>query len=319
MLVSHVTGDCPKCGAARRFGNVHIIDNRVVQGCMTCNYSTALKLPTVKKKIFYLDQFFFNHAFRARDERFVKAARRIQEIAAQQLLIVPFSSIHEDETHQWRGYEDKNREDLMKFIKVTSGGHKFKPHFDVEETQVITAFRSFLANQSDCFKIEERDGIRGDVHKWDNYYWIDIGGYHVNIENMRASKKYAIEGLVDLFPSWRQSSDSFEQSVALEMHNAAMGYIDSYYKYASRLAGGDFMAIVDSPIISSVMRSLLECFPEATTQEERLKQIAAFFQSSHFSEAPCQWLSTRIFAVLREIVNRGAYKNRKETIIRLSG
>lgn len=319
MLVTRVLGDCPGCGGKRRFGNVFVRGNHVLRGCMSCKYSTTVWLPELRKKVLYLDQFFFSSAFRERDPRFVKAAQRIRQISALQLLVAPFSSIHEDETHQWRGYGGKNKEDLMEFIKATSRGHEFEPAYDVEQTQIVRAFQAFLADKSAAFHLEQRDAVEGDIHEWDDYFRIDVGRYMGDIELIRDLKRQSVEGLVDLFPRWRQSTNTFDEDVELEMQGAAKGYIESYFKYAARVAGGDYDALFDSPIMSMVVQSLLHCLPDEIPPEEQLKRIGAFFKSPHFMEIPYQWLSARIYATLKDMVKRGAYVDRDSALQRLSG
>jgi hypothetical protein len=319
VLITRILGDCPECGGKKLFGNVFVRGNHVLRGCTSCKYRTKVWLPKIQKKILYLDQFFFSSAFRERDPRFVKAAQRIRQVSALQLLVAPFSSIHEDETYQWRGYDDKNKEDLMEFIKTTARGHEFEPAYDVERTQILRAFRAFLAGKSDAFELEEHDTVHGDIHEWDDYFRIDVGRYTGDIELIRDLKLQSIESLVDIYPSWRQSTNTFDQDVKLEMQAAVKNYIISYFKYATSLAGGDYNAFLDSPIVSKIVESLLRCFPDEIPPEERLKQMFLFFESPHFSEIPYQWLSARIFATHKDMVKRGAYVNRDDALKRLSG
>lgn len=319
MLVTRVLGDCPKCGGKGRFGNVSVQRNRVLRGCMSCNYHTVVPLPEIRKKILYLDQFFFSSAFREGDARFVAAAKRIRDISALQLLVLPFSSVHEDETHQWRGYDGKKKEDLMEFIKATSRGHEFYPAYDVEQTQIVRAFQNFLARKPAAFEIEERDAVDDEIHDWDDYYRIDVGRYLGDIELIRDLKRQSVEGLVDLFPAWRQSQNTFEQDVELELQAASKGYIESYVQYAVRVATGDYAALFEAPIMSMVVQALLHCLPDNVPPEDGLRRIGDFFKSPHFAELPYQWLSARMFATLKEIVKRGAYTDRKTAMKRLNG
>jgi len=319
MLVTRVLGDCPGCGGKGRFGNVSVGGDHVLRGCMSCRYRTTIWLPELRKKILYLDQFFFSSAFKEHDPRFTKAAQRIREISALQLLAVPFSSIHEDETHQWRGYDGKNKEDLMEFIKATSRGHEFEPSYDVEQTQIVRAFQAFLEEKPLTFELQQGDAIPSDVHEWDDYFRIDVGRYINDIELMRDLKRQSVEMLVDAFPAWRQSTNNFEQDVALELREAAKNYFDAYLKYVARIATGDYAALVDSPIMAMVVQALLHCLPEDSAPEEGLKRIGAFFRSEHFSDIPYQWLSVRVFATLKDMVKRGAYANREAALQRLGG
>jgi hypothetical protein len=319
VLVTRVLGDCPGCGGKGRFGNVSVRGDRVLRGCMNCKYNTVVLLPKTRKKVLYLDQFFFSSAFRERDPRFTKAAERIRQVSALQLLAVPFSSIHEDETHQWRGYDGKNKDDLMEFIKATSRGHEFKPAYDVEQTQIVRAFHAFLPGKPEAFDLQERDAIQGYIHEWDDYFRIDVGRYIGDIELIRDLKRQSVEGLVDMFPSWRTSTNTFEQDVTLELRDAAKGYIDSYITYAARIATGEYSALFDSPIMSMVVQNLLDCLPEEMPPDDGLRKIIEYFKSSHFSEIPYNWISSRAYAVLKDIVKRGAYIDQKDAIQRLSG
>jgi len=319
MLVTHVLGDCPGCGAKDQFGNVWVKGNQVLRGCMQCKYNTTVWLPEIKKKIIYLDQFFFSKAFRETDPKFVEAMSRIRQISEKQLLVAPFSSIHEDETHQWRGFDGKNKDDLLEFIKTASRGHEFEPAYNVEQTQIVKAFQAFLTGRPEKYDLSQNDILHRNIHEWDDYYRIDVGRYSGNIEIIRDSKLQCVEGLVDLFPGWRKSIDTFDQHVKIEMITAAKGYVESYILYKSRIANGDHAAFLDSPVMSQFMQSLLYCFPEETPDETRLKQILDFFRSRHFDEIPHLWLQARIFATLKDMVKRGAYTDREGAIARLSG
>jgi hypothetical protein len=286
---------------------------------MSCKYRATIWLPETRKKILYLDQFFFSSAFRDRDPRFTKAAQRIREISALQLVAVPYSSIHEDETHQWRGYDGKNKDDLMEFIKATSRGHEFEPSYDVEQTQIVRAFQAFLQGKRPTFELQERDAIPGDIHEWDDYFRIDVGRYINDIELIRGLKRQGVELLVDAFPAWRQSTNTFEQDAAIELRQAAKNYLESYLKYLARIATGDYAALLDSPIMAMVVQALLHCLPEEISPEDGIAKIDAFFRSENFSEIPYQRLSVRVFATLKDMVKRGAYPDREASLQRLSG
>jgi len=101
--------------------------------------------------VLYLDQFFLSNAFKKRDVRFRSAAQLIEEKAKRQLLLTPYSSTHEDETYQWRGYAGKSRDDLMEFIKAASGGHEFKPKYKIETDQIAMEQQDQIVMHRDMF------------------------------------------------------------------------------------------------------------------------------------------------------------------------
>jgi hypothetical protein len=80
MRVVHVIGDCPACGGVQQFGNVFIRKGSILRGCVRCSYRASIYLPEIKKKIIYLDQFFFSNAFKNNDPKFIQVADKIQKI-----------------------------------------------------------------------------------------------------------------------------------------------------------------------------------------------------------------------------------------------
>ena len=85
-LVTHILGNCPGCGAKDSFGNVDVRKTYVFRGCKCCRFNERVNLPVVKKKVLYLDQFFFSHAFRAGDKRVSRCRRPDFQLTALQLL-----------------------------------------------------------------------------------------------------------------------------------------------------------------------------------------------------------------------------------------
>lgn len=144
-LVHRILGNCPGCGREACFGNVNIDGDRLLRGCGYCRYFEQIPLPSVKKKIAYLDQALLSSAFKGRDQRAVEAVSRVSDLASMQLLVAPHSNVHEDETHQWTGYDGKTPAELMRFIEQTARGVEFKPSYSVEHTQVYKGFKAFIS------------------------------------------------------------------------------------------------------------------------------------------------------------------------------
>jgi hypothetical protein len=291
----------------------------LLRGCQHCDFRTSVYLPPVRKKVIYLDQFFFSHAFRGGDERFVRAADRIKRATHMQLLVPPYSSVHEDETQQWRGYKDKTRDDLMEFIKATSRGVKFKPEYQIERTQVLKAFRTFLSKGALEYILDPAEAIRGELHRWDSYFRIDVGTYTRDVDLKRRLKTEAVRDLVALFDQWAQSTWTFEEHVAIEIRDAAENLVQAYLEMARRVAEGDFTAMIDSPIAAMVVEQMLDLVPASVHGIDRLRQCAEFFKSAYFARVPNEWISAHLFAALRDMVKRGAYSDRDEARHRLSG
>lgn len=321
-IVTHVLGDCPGCGAKNSYGNVMIPGGEYVyRGCEQCKYSCEVYLPPVQKKVVYLDQFLLSGAFRGNDRRFVDAVKRVSKASALQLLVAPYSSVHEDETHLWRGHAGLglSYEQLMTFIKQTSRGSEFKSSLEVEKSQIIKGFQAFLEGGPAVYSLDERDAIRGNTHVWDDYFRVEVGRYMGDVEEIRRLKMQAVQMLVDVFDEWRQSHNSFEQDVALETADAGRGYMEAYLHLIARVAGGDFAAIWNGPATSMVVESMRYCLPRETPPDEVMAKCLEFFASEHFAQLPSEWLSARIYATLKKLVKGGAYPDRETARQRLSG
>lgn len=144
MWLMRIIGDCPQCGAKDSYGNVAVRRDHVLRHCKACRMEAMRPLPEIQKKVLYLDQFFFSHAFRGREERFLDAIARVQSAAHLQLLVAPYSSVHEEETRLWRGYNDKTSDELMEFIRLSTRGAKFERDYALELTQILKGFQAFL-------------------------------------------------------------------------------------------------------------------------------------------------------------------------------
>jgi len=318
MFVTKVIGDCPGCGGTKCFGNVSVHET-VLRGCTRCNYRSNIWLPEIRKKVIYLDQFFFSGALRGGDPRFTEAAHKVRELCHLQLLVSPYSSVHEDETRQWRGHGGMSSEQLMDFIKDTARGAEFVKDYAVEQAQVLKAWKSFLNGQSSQYACEDRDALQGSLDSWDDYFRIDVGGYTRDVELKRRLKKETVDILVKEFDRWQVSTQTFEQAVALEIHDAGKAYVNSYVAKIKRFAEGDIGAAIDSPMNSMMVEYMMHWLEDSRPIEDRLKRCIEYFKSSHFAQVPSIWLESHIYGTLREMVKLGAFSNRDDARQRLFG
>ncbi|MGF6527649.1 hypothetical protein [Variovorax sp. PvP013] len=309
MLVMRVIGDCPGCGAKDAYGNVSVTDDHVLRGCRRCDYQACSWLPSIQKKVIYLDQFFFSGAMRGRDARFEDVANRVRRACHLQLLIAPYSSVHEDEAQQWRGHLGMTNAQLVEFIKDTARGAEFEKDYAVEHAEVFRAWQAFLDRRPAEYTVDRNDGLQVNLTQWDDYFRIDVGGYFRDIELKRRLKAESVEELLGVLDAWRASKRTFEQAVALEIGEAGRQYLDFYITKHRRLAQGDFTAAIDSPISSNVVEQMMHWLPEDQSVVDKLRRCAEFFGSEHFSNVPNHWIYSHMFATLKEILKAGGLTN----------
>lgn len=313
-LVTIVTGDCPKCGAKSAFGNVDVAGTYLSRGCSKCNYRFGLPLPVGKKAVLYLDQPFFSHAFRGSDQRFNDAAGKIRRLAHNQLLVAPFSTVHEEETHQW-----ERRAELFEFIKASARGHEFEPDYDVERTQLFKSFGAWRKSAPAAYQIARDEALPHDIDEWDGYFRIDVGRYTGDIDLVRSLKTQAVGQLIGDMAEWRKHPCSFEADLKNEFDAAAQNYLTAYATMAQRIADGDHLAMMDSPVMATAVPALISAFPRVMPPEQALKECIRFLRSEHFRQTPIHQLTARISATLKQQVRAGAYANEDKATKALSG
>lgn len=252
--------------------------------------------------------------FKAEDKRYLRIAESIKGICAKQALVVPYSNVHEDETHQWKHYEA-----LINFIKATARGHEVAPTYEIIQAQFDQALELWLTAKEPDFSVNKRDAFDREIDEWEGYYRIEVGGYYGNVEKLRSAKIASISGLVDTFDTWRTSTQTVEEQIELELAQAALGYLDAYKSYVQRIAEGDYAVLLDGPINANYVKRLVSCKALGENVDDRVKAALRFLASSHFAAMPAQSISARIYAELREQVRRGAYTNKEKANARLSG
>lgn len=315
-ITNHIDTPCPYCGEVGRYGNINVGENVLNRGCNGCGQWFRHELPKLTKSVLYLDQFFLSHAFRNNEMPFVDAANRIKDMASRQLLVCPYSSVHTDETHLWR---HEQREQLYAFIKQTARGYKFKQAYEIKKTQMHKAFEEFITNAPLSIEVMERDAFRDNIHRWDDYIWIDVKPFLGDLEAMRQAKANSISALVDLFPDWKQLTTSYEEDVAEEARGYGRSLLNLYMEMVATVATGNLFDYMDAPADTMYVESLLYRDSHSMSIEERLRRIANFFGSSHFLEIPNIKISCGLFAILRKMVKNGSYTNPENAKRKLGG
>lgn len=317
MLISqHLDDPCPECGFIGKYGNVNIDRNILNRGCNNCQKWMRIPLPDIRKKVIYLDQFFLSHAFRDQEKPFVDAANRIKDMTARQLVVCPYSSVHTDETHLWRHEQQEN---LYKFIKQTARGYKFNQAYEIKQEQMHRSFDAFRSSEDLIQSTDDRDAFHDEIHRWDDYIWVDIRPFLGDLEAKRQGKAAAIAALVDLFPAWAKLTTTFEEDIEMEARGYGKSLLDQYLQMAMNVGNGNLVGYIDAPLDTMYIESLLHFDSTTIEIDERLKRIGSFFSSPYFSNIPNVRISCGIFAVLRKMVKNGAYTNVANARRKLAG
>ena len=257
---------------------------------------------------------FFSHAFRGQVTAVQQLAGKIRDLCAKQLLLAPYSSVHEDEALLYR-----NDDKLLEFIKTTSRGNAFNSRTRVEHTQILKQFASYVEGGPVNYEFERGDVFSSDVNGWEDYLRIEVGRFRQDTDAARKRKDDATEQLVEALEDWRRSQGTFDSDVASEMRDAGRHFIRVYLEYAMRIANGDYAAWADSPADSLVVAEMVRYYPDELSVNDRMRSIFAFLSSQHFMATPYLQISARIFATLKKRLREGNYSNRKKARQSFSG
>lgn len=314
-LVSYIIGACPSCGTPESYGNVMVGGNTLSRGCLQCKHWDRIPLPELQKKVIYLDQFFFSHAFRGKHRMFVEAQKRITDLALAQQIVAPYSNLHEDESQLWT---EAQRAPLLKFIKQTSLGHKFSYEYEVKNRQIHRAFQAFLASGPTAHTVERSDALERDVNEWDGYIWIDVVSFLDKHDDLKMRKDRSIEDLLDAFDAWTTSPSTFNEDVQFELRSSAKSYIEHYVDYVERIVSRDPTVFLTANENSMMIESLLH-YQDKQPASLRMQRIQAFFQSDYFANVPEERIGSELFALLRHRLRQGEYKNKDKNRDRFGG
>ena len=248
-----------------------------------------------RKSILYLDQNFLSSVHRGgiENEWATALMAKVTRVLDLQLLAIPYSSTHIDESDLNGPYRDA----LVKFIQGVSRGHQCEPYYRVEETQILKAFQRFLDGDPAAYQKEERDALCPSVHDWDGDYSISVFSAARDADRRSMFKQRATDELIQVLPQWARKGRTFEEDMSLEISDAARLLIDSYADKAARLMIGDFSALTNAPIRASVGEGL---WLVVQARKVDPKVIGAFLQSQHFAEVPRVQLSARLFSAYKQ-------------------
>ena len=290
MIITYKTADCASCGGRQSYGNCLIGNNHLVRGCARCGAEKTVRLPTIKKKILYLDQCFLSSMFRGDDSRIEPLARKIKQLIHQQQLVTPFSNVHETESLQWGDCQNK---ELFQFIKRHAVGHAFTHWLGVWSAQLSRAFQAYLTS-ADNPVVTEADAVPAAIHRWDGYEWVDI---RRSLEDPAATARCKADfakRLTEDFAKWRGRNLSYQ-----ELHAEVASELSAEIK--------NLIPWTISQMIFSAKRLVGE--------DKARQAVDAFLISTAFHFVPFIDIASALYAKLRQkIQNPTLYTNQEEAL-----
>ncbi len=216
--------------------------------CTECSYAMNYKLPKIKKRVIYLDQFVFDNIVKSLDKThpknktilkdpfWIDLYKKLEIVCRAQLVVFPDSFFHRDESAP-TGYFDSVRRIYEHF----SGGITFYNHDQILEQQICEHFESFLVNKAEITPqtLPENIVFGRELHEWHSRMRISVGGKpkEEQIEETQKSKKETYQRFLEVFNRWKtEKHKKFEDWYNEESEGFAKGTFLAIQNFATRRA-----------------------------------------------------------------------------------
>lgn len=287
---------------------VNVAGSTVSLRCPTCREFSCWSLPSIRKRLIYLDQSYLSHVFKGKDSRYDATASLLRELAALQVVACPYSATHEEEIAL---HIEAERERLRGFIKDFSRGHEFRHPTVVREHQHFRAFARFLRGHPPESGVHVEDAVPSAIHEWDGLFRVDIKRPMGDLSEARKIKGEIMDRLLKASETWRMQPFDFESAVQEELGGLADLYLAESKAHAIRSMtdeSGDW--ILEEPYGATFVRKLVMIAHEGYPDAPPLHLVMGYLKASrHFREVPFEDISVRIFCELRRRLSIGQHSN----------
>lgn len=277
--------------------------------CRKCGEGYPLSLLKLEKKLIYLDQNFLSEAFKNKLPAFIKRADHLNDLSRKQLIICPYSEVHDIETHLYEGNEKR----LWDFIRHTSFGEKFKLRSQIELQQLVNAYIAYCNNQPDKSILRLSDAIPLSVHNWHDSLMIDINWsitQSIKPKILKKSKDDFIRSISEVIQKWQKSKSSLEDDYNLETRDHANIILQNYLTLKKE---NNVEKILESSDYR-IMNLLLEIDVGGRTPEERCKNVLGFLKSSHFANIPYINISSGLWALIKQQIKKNQFSIKQDQL-----
>jgi hypothetical protein len=180
-LISGPWRKCPACGKDE-FGVMSISGSRLMRGCRDCWHKQDYRLPELRKRIIYLDQFVVSNLMKLDNpgvqghERIVALPfwRELRDLLFQlrqlQMICCPDSGSHEEESR----ISPYNAE-LKKTYEALSGGITFQAFNSIKSQQIGELARAWSERREPEYDFDPRRVLSRNPNEWNERFYITCG------------------------------------------------------------------------------------------------------------------------------------------------
>jgi hypothetical protein len=306
---------CPKCGV-QEFGVLSVSDTRCERRCRACMYRGTVRLPEIRKKIVYIDQFVFSNFVkildpeidgheRATSDPFWKQLFEILDVVRHiQLVACPDSREHQHESLTSSFYKS-----LKHAYEHFSGGVSFDDSETIKLHQLAQIAKSWLRKEAVTFGFDAEEISSGRLHEWSGRLFVTVDGdLSGTVEELRRTRGEIHERLQNVFAQWQMDKKQFREVFAAEKSAYRENLVTGYRKQCLRRAQmaaqmmQGRMPSVDEILPSMTenqMWSLQHLFqPHAADQKQLTEMLHEFLSSDAIDGAPFSVVGAAMYASL---------------------
>lgn len=319
---------CPDCGEDA-FGVFSIERESYKRKCRACGHTATFELPSVHKKLIYLDQFAVSNILKAAkpelrrnpdrqmDPFWAEVGERLFRLGGMQLVACPPSLIHMTESI----LDDRIFQEVQRVYNYLAFGTSALSHYHVRALQTGAGFRASLFGSAEPLATPASDVVRGQ-DAWSKRWTVlpEVPDDKEAAEFFRTNKKNFSADLNKKFAEWAgEKSVTFE--ARYEMESRSAGYaietlIGDFVKaepllfYTTIKTYGQILPEIPFDILSPDLRLLLGAVLGVMKEvglslEEGAKRLQEFLRSEAAAQLPQNHVSGLMYAALAELAKEG--------------
>lgn len=309
------------CADEQSYGILSAARETLTRRCKACGFSEGLSLPTLDKKVIYLDQFAFSELFKLKSgkrkedvhtEFWQAADRQINRVVLLQQAVFPPSDVHHSETlvSPWP-------QELRDAYEAIAGEVRLEDTNHIQLSQIAAFARVFITNGQPELDLGIDNAVRGRRNEWLPDMRIAVQtDYSQFADETRASVDETAQAVVDLMDGWRTRGVGFDEALEIELssyHQSRSGALQAFAeRHAKAVAADDFMAEFNLGMSSIVreMSLLRDVFTRAGVPLDQLDETTArFWDWKGNREQPFGRILAYMFAALAGQVKAGRTKD----------
>jgi hypothetical protein len=306
------------------FGILLIRGSRYTRRCRDCWTTADFRLPTLRKKIIYLDQFVISNLVKLKNPTTPAQAKLAADPFWQELYDLIFQLRHlqmiccpDSWSHEEESRISNMNADLKEMYERLSGGNSFEQFDGIKAKQIGELALAWSEGREPQFNFDPRSVLSKDPDEWDERFYISVqDNPFVTEAGIRQTRQAHHANVVRLFKDvWAKQVRDFDYWYDLERTDyqraIAQSVVQSQRERQGVIASIDpreqmsmealnkFLPSFAEGLLTSILHVMQ--FPReggVRSPEEQTKLLACFSKANRISEAPFLKLQAMMYAVI---------------------